>query len=58
MKDTLLERLLHYFQISEEELMEYYNLPKCEEKFKNQNRLYNFGIRLFEILGLEKRIRK
>lgn len=45
-------------QISKEELMCYYNLPKCGEKFKNQNRLYNFGIRLFEILGIEKRIRK
>lgn len=44
--------------ISESELQEFYDLPKCTVKFKNQNRLYNFGIKLFEILGIEKRIRK
>lgn len=54
----LFKEVANKLQISEEELMNYYNLPKCEEKFKNQNKLYNFGIRLFEVLGLEKRIRK
>lgn len=45
-------------EISEDELMEFFNLPECKESFKNQNGLYNFGIRLYEFLGLEKRIRK
>ena len=44
--------------IDESELQKYYELPRCTEKFKNQNKLYNFGIRLFEILGIEKRVRK
>jgi len=45
-------------EISEQELMDYYNMPKCTEKFKNNNKLYNFGIRLFEVFGLEKRVRR
>lgn len=45
-------------EISEEELQNFYDLPRCSVKFKNQNKLYNFGIRLFEVLGIEKRIRK
>ncbi|MBQ9520189.1 MAG: N-acetyl sugar amidotransferase [Acholeplasmatales bacterium] len=45
-------------EISEDELTSYYNLPRCTTKFKNQNKFYNFGIRLYEFLGLEKRIRK
>lgn len=45
-------------EISEEELQSFYDLPRCSVKFKNQNKLYNFGIRLFEVLGIEKRIRK
>lgn len=45
-------------EISEEELMKYHEMPECTEKFKSQEKLYNFGIRLYEKLGLEKRIRK
>lgn len=45
-------------EITEDELMKYFNNPECTEKFKNQTNLYDFGIRLFERLGLEKRIRK
>lgn len=44
--------------ITEEELMSYHELPECTEKFRSQEKLYNFGIRLYEKLGLEKRIRK
>lgn len=54
----LFKEVANKLQISEGELMDFYNLPRCEEKFRNQNGLYNFGIRLFEIFGLEKRIRK
>lgn len=45
-------------EISEEELMKFHDMPKCTEKFKSQAKLYNAGIRLYEILGIEKRIRK
>lgn len=45
-------------EISEEELQKYFDMPKCTEKFKSQEKLYNFGIRLYEWLGIEKRIRK
>ncbi len=45
-------------EISEEELQKYFELPRCTEKFKSQEKLYNFGIRLYEWLGIEKRIRK
>lgn len=44
--------------ISEQELWDLYNLPQCTTKFKSQTRFYNLGIRLYELLGLEKRIRK
>lgn len=45
-------------EISEEELQKYFLMPKCTEKFKSQEKLYNLGIRLYEWLGIEKRIRK
>lgn len=45
-------------EISEEELMALHDMPKCTEKFKSQEKIYNLGIRLYEMLGLERRIRK
>ena len=45
-------------EISEDELQKFFEMPKCTEKFKSQEKLYNFGIRLYEWLGIEKRIRK
>ena len=45
-------------EISEEELQKFFEMPKSTEKFKSQEKLYNFGIRLYEWLGIEKRIRK
>lgn len=45
-------------EITEEELQKYFEMPKCSEKFKSQGKLYNFGIKLYEWLGIEKRIRK
>lgn len=44
--------------ISEEELMELHKLPECTERFRSQQWLYEKGIRLYELLGLEKRIRR
>jgi len=45
-------------EITEDELMKYHEMPECSEKFISQEALYNLGIRLYEKLGLEKRIRK
>lgn len=54
----LFEEVAKRLEISEAELMEYHDMPECTEKFKSQTWLYNMGIRLYEILGIEKRIRK
>lgn len=45
-------------QISEKELMEFHDMPECTEKFRSQEKIYNLGIKLYEALGIEKRIRK
>ena len=45
-------------EISEKELMEFHDMPECTEKFRSQEKIYNFGIKLYEALGIEKRIRK
>ena len=45
-------------EITEEELMEYHKLPECTEHFKSQRWIYNMGIKIYELLGIEKRIRK
>ena len=44
--------------ISEEKLKRYHEMPECTEKFRSQEKFYNLGIRVYEKLGLEKRIRK
>lgn len=45
-------------EISEKELMEFHDMPECTEKFRSQEKIYNLGIKLYEALGIEKRIRK
>lgn len=54
----LFSEVARRLEISEDELMKLHEMPECTEKFKSQEKLYNFGIRLYEKLGLEKRIRK
>lgn len=44
--------------ITEEELMQFHDMSKCTERFRSQEGLYNFGIWLYETLGIEKRIRQ
>ena len=44
--------------ISEEELKRYHEMGECNEKFRSQEKIYNLGIKLYEKLGIEKRIRK
>lgn len=55
---AMFKEVAERLEISEEELQKYFEMPKCTEKFKSQEKLYNFGIRLYEWLGIEKRIRK
>ncbi|MBP3469998.1 MAG: N-acetyl sugar amidotransferase [Lachnospiraceae bacterium] len=45
-------------EITEEELWRLFELPECTEHFKSQEKIYNLGIRLYEALGIEKRIRR
>lgn len=45
-------------EISEEELMSYYNLPKEFIKYRNNNWAFALGIKIYTILGLDKRIRQ
>lgn len=44
--------------VSEEELMTYQKMPKRTEQFRNHAWIYNLGIKIYELLGIEKRIRK
>ena len=55
---VLFSEVANRLEISEKELMEFHDMPKCTEKFKSQEKLYNLGIRLYELLGIEKRIRR
>lgn len=45
-------------QISEDELMSYYKLPKVYKKYRNNNWAFTIGIKLYTLLGLDKRIRQ
>lgn len=54
----LFKEIAKKLEISENELMRYHEMPKCTEKFRSQEKLYNMGIRLYERLGIEKRIKK
>lgn len=45
-------------EISEDELMAFHDMPECTEHYRSQELIYNLGIRLYEKLGLEKRIRR
>lgn len=54
----LFSEVARRLRITEEELMEFHNMPECTEKFKSQEKFYNLGIKVYEKFGLEKRIRK
>lgn len=55
---SMFKEVADRLNITEDELWELYRLPKCNIKFKSHTKMYNFGIRLYEFLKLEKRIRK
>lgn len=54
----LFSEIARRLEISEEELWSYHNLPECKEQFKNNMKMRKAGIKLFEVLGIERRIRK
>lgn len=55
---AMFKEVARRLEISEDELQKFFEMPRCTAKFKSQEKLYNFGIRLYEWLGIEKRIRK
>ena len=55
---VLFKAVADRLEITEDELMKYQTMPMCTEKFKSNRGIYHFGIKLYEKLGLEKRIRK
>lgn len=54
----LFKEVADKLEISEEELQKYFEAPRCNTRFRNKNWMFNLGIKLFEFLGIEKRIRK
>lgn len=56
--ENMFSEVAKRLEISEDELRKYLQLSECKEKFKSQERLYNLGIRVYERLGIENRIRK
>lgn len=54
----LFSEVARRLEIGEEELAKFHDLPECDEKFKSREKFYNLGIKLYEKLGIEKRIRK
>jgi N-acetyl sugar amidotransferase len=55
---VLFKEVANRLGISEDELHELHSMPECSEKFRSQELIYKAGIKLYEILGIEKRIRK
>lgn len=54
----LFSEVARRLEITEEELKSYHEMPECTTKFKSHTWFYNTGIKVYEKLGLEKRIRK
>lgn len=54
----LFVQVANKLQISEEELMSYHKLPKEYIRYHNNNWAFNIGIKLYTVLGLDKRIRQ
>lgn len=54
----LFSQVAKKLEISEDELMSYYNLPKKYIKYRNNEWAFKLGIKLYTILGLDKRIRQ
>lgn len=56
--EALFREVAQKLEISEAELQSYHEMPKCTEHFESNVQLHDWGMRIFEVLGIEKRIRK
>ena len=54
----LFDEVAKRLEISKKELMKYHDMPECKEKFRSNAFLHKAGVKMFELLGIEKRIRK
>ena len=54
----LFSEVARKLEVSEEELSKFHDMPKCKESFKNNAWMYKVGTKLYEMVGIEKRIRK
>lgn len=54
----LFKQIADKLEISEEELKKYHEMEVPNIKYKSQEWLYSMGIKIFTLLGVEKRIRK
>lgn len=54
----LFSEVARRLEISEDELTALHDLPECSEHFRSNRWAYKIGIKLYETLGIEKRIRK
>ena len=55
---ALFSEVAKRLEISEEELKRFHELPECTDRFKSKIWMYKIGLKLYELLGIEKRIRK
>ncbi len=55
---ALFSEVAKKLNIHEDELKMYHEMPICKEEFKSQSYFFEMGIKLYELLGIEKRIRK
>ncbi len=55
---ALFKQVANKLQITEDELMGYHRLPQKYIKYRNNTWAFKLGIKLYTILGLDKRIRK
>lgn len=56
--EELFREVAQKLEISEVELQSYHKMPKCTERFGGNERLHDLGVRIYEALGIERRIRK
>lgn len=54
----LFKQVAHKLNISESELMSYHDMPFVVRKYKNNRWAHQIGIKLYTMLGLDRRIRK
>src|SRR5574344_1662772 len=55
---SLFTQVAQKLQISEAELMRYHDMPMSTIHYKNNSWAFNVGVKLYTMLGLDKRIRK